>query len=621
MKGPKVGCLFPIHFLSSPNLSLPLVSYNSTIVDYQCLGHPNSNVLYDMLKYGFLGNKHTPSLNVVHFDCISCKLGKSKILSFSTHHPNVTQPFDIIHSNYFPLSNSFMLMFKPNFLPKSKSFALIMEGNIHHTHFKNSCNPMTLYLKGHVHQPYNKMGHLLDVVRTLLFESHVPSRFLCKALSIVVHLINRLSSPSLGNESPFNWLFGHPLDYSTLCIFVFIHKNIPSSMHNLFNILFLVILLIKRAFCVMILTFIGFRGPQDNFLVVTLIQEPKLAPPRRMSCPPSIKPLGSKFMFSIKFCSDGSIDRYKAWLIVHGNKQEYGLDYDETFAPIAMTIVCSLLTLAASQSWPLHQMDVKNAFLHSDLKEEVYIKLPYAMHTPSSNTICKLKHSLYGSKQAPRYDPSFFLQRNLKGIMVLLVYVDDIVVTSSDQKHPKDIFLNKQKYIQDLIQLFGLTNSTPVDTPLEVNEGDILDDHTLYRKLVGSLIYVTITHLDISFVVHTVSKYLLGTSTCGLFFPTNSSLNLQKQDSFSKSSTKVEYHATFTACYEIIWLRGLLIELRFPQAQPTPLHVDNTSYIHIVANPIYHEQMKHIEVDCHSIREAYDCRVINLPHLNIYSNK
>jgi len=346
------------------------------------------------------------------------------------------------------------------------------------------------------------------------------------------------------------------------------------------------------------------------------------------------------------------------------------------------------------------------------------------MPTPSPNTVCKLNRSLYGLKQAPRvwfekfrstllgfkfnqsqYDPSLFLQRTPKGIVVLLVYVDDIVVTGSDQDaisrikhllhstfkmkelghltyflglevhyHHEGVFLTQQKYIQDLVQLAGLTNATPVDTPMEVNvkyrrdEGDLLDDPTQYRKLVGSLIYVTITRPDISFAVHTVSrfmqaprhfhlsavqriiKYLLGTPRRGLFFPVDSSIKLQaysdadwagcpdtrksttgwcmflgnapiswkckKQDSVSKSSTEAEYRAMSAACSEIIWLRGLLAELGFSQQQPTPLHADNTSAIQIAANPVYHERTKHIEVDCHSIREAYDRRVINLPHVS-----
>lgn len=89
--------------------------------------------------------------------------------------------------------------------------------------------------------------------------------------------------------------------------------------------------------------------------------------------------------------------------MVLDNKQEYGLNYDEIFAPIAkMTIVRTILALTASQSRSLHQMDVKNAFLHDDLKEEVYIKLLHGMPTPSPNIVCKVKRSLYGLKQAPR---------------------------------------------------------------------------------------------------------------------------------------------------------------------------------------------------------------------------
>jgi hypothetical protein len=213
-----------------------------------------------------------------------------------------------------------------------------------------------------------------------------------------------------------------------------------------------------------------------------------------------------------------------------------------------------------------------------------------------------------------------------------------------------------------------------VDTPMEVNvkyrseEGDLLADPTMFRQLVGSLNYLTITRLDISFAVQQVSqfmqtprhlhlaavrriiRYLRGSLGRGLFFPTNSPLRLvaysdadwagcpdtrrsvtgwcmflgdsliswksKKQARVSKSSTESEYRAMSTACSEIIWLRGLLAELGFPQADSTPLHADNTSAIQIAANPVYHERTKHIEVDCHSIREAVDTCVISLPHVS-----
>ncbi|RDX80671.1 hypothetical protein CR513_38754, partial [Mucuna pruriens] len=467
------------------------------------LGHPNSNVLHDMLKSGFLGNKHTPSLNVVHFDCISYKLGKSKILPFPTHHPNATQPFNIIHSDLFHLG--LFLHSKMKCFPLSNSFMSW---------------PSTPQ-QNEVAERKNR--HLLNFVRTLLLESHVLGY-------LVTHLIILLF-----------------VSLVVCVISIFPHKNISSSMHNQFNVIFLVILLIKRAFCVMILTLKCYlprtyfffatqydslhspiavlplfsyslaRSPQDNSLKKA-IQTELLALDENQTwdivpCPPFVKPLCNKFVFSIKAL--------------------FGWIY---------------------RSLQVSVVDVKNAFLHDDLKEEVYIKLPYGIDTPLPNTICKLKCSLYGLKQAPRvwfeefrstYDPSFFLQRTPKGIIVLLVYVGNIVVTGSDQKtisklkqtlhstfhmkelshltyflgleihyHLEGIFLNQQKYIQDLIQLTKLTNSICVDTSFKVNvkyrrdEGDILDDPTLYRKLVGNLIYYN-ESLDTSLPLQSVHIVML----------------------------------------------------------------------------------------------------------------
>jgi hypothetical protein len=90
----------------------------------------------------------------------------------------------------------------------------------------------------------------------------------------------------------------------------------------------------------------------------------------------------------------------------------------------------------------------------------------------------------------------------------------------------------------------------------------------------------------------------------------------KKKARVSKSSTESEYRAMSAACSEIIWLRGLSVELGFPQTEPTSLYADNTSAIQIVANPVFHESTKHIEVDCHSISDAYDDQIMLLPHVS-----
>ena len=107
--------------------------------------------------------------------------------------------------------------------------------------------------------------------------------------------------------------------------------------------------------------------------------------------------------FSLKLRSNGSLDWYKTRFVALGNKQEYGVNYEETFSFSAkITTLRTILAITASQSWQLHQMDVKNAFLHGDLQEEIYMKLPSGMTTSSPHDVCKLRRSLYGLKQAPR---------------------------------------------------------------------------------------------------------------------------------------------------------------------------------------------------------------------------
>ncbi|KAA0047306.1 Retrovirus-related Pol polyprotein from transposon TNT 1-94 [Cucumis melo var. makuwa] len=350
--------------------------------------------------------------------------------------------------------------------------------------------------------------------------------------------------------------------------------------------------------------------------------------------PPGKRPIGCKWIYKIKTHSDGTIERYKAHLVAKGYSQEYGIDYEETFAPVArMTSVRSLLVVAAAKQWPLLQMDVKNTFLNGTLSEEVYMKPPPGTSPPPH-----------------------------KGIVLLLLYVDDMIITGNDPQAISDLqhylgqhfemkdlgslnyflglevsrrsdgyLLSQAKYASDLLARSGITDSNTASTPLDPNvhltpcDGVPLEEASLYRQLVGSLIYLTVTRPDIAYVVHIVSqfmaaprtihftvvlrilRYIKGTLGHGLQIllllgDSLISWGSKKQSVVSRSSTESEYRALADTTAELLWLRWLLADKGVPQQGPTLLYCDNRSAIQIAHNDVFHERTKHIENDCHFIR-------------------
>ena len=278
-------------------------------------------------------------------------------------------------------------------------------------------------------------------------------------------------------------------------------------------------------------------------------------------------PIGCRWVYTVKVGPDGQVDRLKARLVAKGYSQVYGSDYGDTFSPVAkIASVRLLLSMAAMCSWPLFQLDIKNVFLHGDLAEEVYMKQPPGFVAQGqSGLVCRLHRSPYGLKQSPRawfdrfssvvqefgmlrstVDHSVFYHRNSSGQCIyLVVYVDDIFITGSDQDgiqklkqhlfthfQTKDlgklkyflgieiaqsssgVVLSQRKYALDILEETGMLYCKPVDTPMDPNvklvpgQGESLGDLGRYRRLVGKLNYLTITRPDISFPVSVVGQFL-----------------------------------------------------------------------------------------------------------------
>ncbi|RVX15424.1 Retrovirus-related Pol polyprotein from transposon RE2 [Vitis vinifera] len=252
--------------------------------------------------------------------------------------------------------------------------------------------------------------------------------------------------------------------------------------------------------------------------------------------PPGHKPIGCRWVYKIKYHSDGTIERYKARLVAKGYTQVAGIDYQETFSPTAkLTTLRCLLTIAASRNWYIHQLDVHNAFLHGNLQEEVYMTPPPGLRRQGEN-LSKADYSLFTKSQGNKFT-------------TILIYVDDILLTEFSRSK-KGIFMSQRKYALDILQDTGLTGVKPEKFPMEQNlkltneDGELLHDPSRYQRLVGRLIYLTVTRPDIVYSVRTLSqfmntprkphweaalrvlRYIKGSPGQGLFLPSENNLTL-----------------------------------------------------------------------------------------------
>ncbi|GJT79980.1 ribonuclease H-like domain-containing protein [Tanacetum coccineum] len=315
----------------------------------------------------------------------------------------------------------------------------------------------------------------------------------------------------------------------------------------------------------------------------------------------------SMWLFKHKFHADGTLSRYKARLVANGSSQQLGVDFDETFSPVVKpATIRTVLSLVVSRQWPIHQLDVKNAFLNGDLSETVY------MHQP----------------------PGFV-----------------------DNRYPHH---GSQKYALQLLERAHMVTCNPSRTPVDTEsklgpEGAPVQDPTLYRSLAGGLQYLTFTRPDLSYAVQQIClymhdprephlaalkrilRYVQGTLDLGLHLYASSTTSLvgytdadwagcpstrrstsgycvflgdnllswsaKRQHTLSRSSAEAEYRGVANVVAETAWLRNLLRELHSPLSTATLVYCDNVSVVYMSVNPVQHQRTKHIEIDIHFVRD------------------
>ncbi|RVW31698.1 Retrovirus-related Pol polyprotein from transposon TNT 1-94 [Vitis vinifera] len=334
-----------------------------------------------------------------------------------------------------------------------------------------------------------------------------------------------------------------------------------------------------------------------------------------VECPLGKKPVGCRWIYTVKYKADGSIERFKARLVAKGYTQTYGIDYTETFAPVAkINTVRVLLSLAANLDWPLQQFDVKNAFLHGELSEEQSPRAWFGRFTKSMRA--------FGYRQS-NSDHTLFLKKQHGKITALIVYVDDMVVTGNDPEERKALqnYLSREFEMKDLdlLQETGMSGCQPVNTPIEeglklcVKPNQVSTDKGRYQRLVERLMYLAHTRPDLAYALSVVSQYMhnpgeqhmnavmriLRRSTSGYFTFVGGNLvtwKSKKQNVVACSSAEAEF-------------RGYL------SMQPIRLFCDNKAACDIAHNPVQHDRAKHVEVDRFFIKEKLDDKIVELPKI------
>ncbi|RVW51674.1 Retrovirus-related Pol polyprotein from transposon RE1 [Vitis vinifera] len=540
-----------LYHLTSPSSPAACISTDAPLLIHSRLGHPSLSKFQKMVpRFSTLSS----------LACESCQLGKHTRVSFSKR----------LNNGQSLLLNLSILMFGVRVGPSTLGFQYFV--TFIDDYSRCTCDnareyfstPFTSFMSQHgilhqsscAHTPQQngvaerKNRHLVETTRTLLLHSHVPFRFWGDAVLTACYLINRMPSSILHDQIPHSLLFPtQPLYFLPPRVFgctCFVHTlTLEDKLSKATKCIFLGYSRLQKGYrCYSPDTHRYFLSADVTFFETLHSSYPlnlfpfmkychfPIYPPFRCALSSSsdkvdemavLHPMAHEILFLYLL-----VDRLKARLVAKGYTQIYGCDYGDTFSPVAkIASVRLFLSMAAMCHWPLYQLDIKNAFLHGELLEEVYMEQPPSFVAQGEfGLVCKLRHSLYGLKQSPlawfghfssvvqefgmlrsEADHSVFYHHNSSSQCIyLVVYVDDIVITGSDQEgiqrlkqhlfnHFQTKDLGKLKYFLglEIAQSSSGVVMSQRKYALDILEetGEPLRDPGRYRRLVGKLNYLT----------------------------------------------------------------------------------------------------------------------------------
>nr|GEX81533.1 retrovirus-related Pol polyprotein from transposon TNT 1-94 [Tanacetum cinerariifolium] len=359
--------------------------------------------------------------------------------------------------------------------------------------------------------------------------------------------------------------------------------------------------------------------PLDN--IIGNHSRPELVP--RLDC---VMIIAFKWIYKIKLDEYGDVLKKKARLVAKGYQQEEGIDFEESFAPVArIEAIRIFIANASSKNMIFYHMDVKTVFLNSEFKEEVYVSQPEGFVDPDHPThVYRLKKALYGLKQAPQACPKacdIFSNKKSSKFQMSMKEQMSFFLGLQVSQNPEGIFINQLKFALEILNKFVMDSCDTVDTPmvdrLKLDEDPlgIPVDQTRFRSMVGFLMYLTASKPELVFVVCMCARYqasptkehfealkrvfwyLRGTINWGLWYSKNTAMALmayadadhagcqdtrrttsgsaqffrdklvswssKKQKSNVISTTEAEYIAISGCCAQILWMRSQLTDYGF----------------------------------------------------------